>query len=207
MKEWTLTGRIVLAVMSYVLSLVMFINTSAFNYGDFKTSLITVNVVAFIIIGIAYAVSKNMLTPTFFACIGFCVPSLMAYSKLGERLFDANVDNQFNAFTTAVLFLAVIAMLLIAGKLKKLEQDYLSHISNGADEEAAKLIAINSLKVYLTFIAGIFFITFIVVAIGFVFLNIRGSTFIAIITAVLGMALFLGCVYYLSRKWAKYSGE
>ncbi len=207
MKEWTLTGRIVLAVMSYILSLVMFINTSAFDYGDFKTSLITVNVIAFIIIGIAFAVSKNMLTPTFFVCIGFCVPPLMAYSKLGERIFDANVENQFNAFTTAVLFLTVIAMLLIAGKLKKLEQEYLSQISNGADEEALKLITINSLKVYSAFLAGIFFVTFIVVTVGFVFLNVRGSTFIAIITAVLGMALLLGCVYYLSRKWTKNSGK
>ncbi len=207
MKEWTLTGRIVLTVMSYVLSLVMLINTSVFDYGDFKTSLITVNVIAFIIIGIAFAVSKNMLTPTFFVCIGFCVPPLMAYSKLGERLFDSNVENQFNVFTTAVLFLTVIAMLLIAGKLKKLEQEYLSQVSNGADEEAVKHITINSLKVYLTFLAGIFFITFVVVAVGFAFLNIRGSTFIAIITAVLGMSLFLGCVYYISRKWTKYSDK
>lgn len=207
MKEWTLTGRIVLAVMSYILSLVMFINTSAFDYGDFKTSLITVNVIAFIIIGIAFAVSKNILTPTFFVCIGFCVPPLMAYSKLAERIFDANVENQFNAFATAVLFMTVIAMFLIAGKLKKLEQEYLSQVSNGADEEAVKFITINSLKVYLTFLAGIFLITLIVVTVGFVFLNVRGSTSIAIITAVLGMALFLGCLYYLSKRWTKYSGK
>ena len=207
MKEWTLTGRIVLAVMAYILSLVMFINTSAFNYGDFKTSLITVNIIAFIIIGIVFAVSKNMLTPTFFVCIGFCVPPLMAYSKLGGRIFDFNVENQFNAFTTAMLFLAVIAMLMIAGKLKKLEQEYLLQISNGANEEAVKLIIINSLKAYLTFLAGILFITFIVVDVGFAFLNLSGSIYKAILTAVLGIALFLGCVYYISRKWTKYSGK
>ncbi|NLL04978.1 MAG: hypothetical protein GX270_04145 [Clostridiaceae bacterium] len=207
MKEWTLTGRIVLSVTSYILSLILFINTSAFDYGDFKTSLITVNVVALIIIGIAFVLSENMLTPIFFICMGFCVPSLMAYSKLGERLFEVNVQNKFSAFSTAVLFLTVIGMLLIAGKLKKLEREYLSQVSNGADEEAIKLITINSLKVYLSFLAGTFFITFLVVVVGFVFLNIRGSTFIAIIIAVLGMALFLGCMYYLSRKWTKHSGK
>lgn len=201
MKEWTLTGRIVLSALSYILSLVMFINTSAFSYRDFKTSFITLNLIVFIIIGIGYVVSKNMLKPTFFMCIILCIPSVMAYSKLGKSLFEVDVENNFNAFITAMVFLLVVSMLLLAGKLKKVEQEYLSLVSGGADEENAKFSIINSLKVYLAFLAGIFLLAFIVVIIGFVFLNIKGSISIAIVIAALGMALFSGCVYYLSKKY------
>lgn len=207
MKEWNLTGRTLLATASYVLSLIMFINTSAFDYGDFKTSFITVNIIAFIIIGIVFAATKNMLTPNFFVCMGFCIPSLMAYSKLGERIFEVNVVTEFNALTTAVLFLTVIVMLLTAEKLKKMEKEYVSFVSSGADEETVKNITINSLKVYLTFQAGIFCVTFIVFVVGLALLNLKGSTSIAIITAIFGIAMFFGCLYYLSKKWSKYSGK
>lgn len=203
MKEWTLTVRILLAAASYVLSLIMFVNTSAFGFGDFKTSLITVNIIAFIVIGIVFAVTKNMLAPNFFVCMGFCIPSLMAYSKLGERIFEVNVVTELNALTTSVLFLTVIVMLMTAEKLKKMEKEYLSLVSSGADEETVKLITSNSMKVYLTFLVGVFCVTFIVFVVGIVFLNLRGSTSIAIITAILGIALFLGCVYYLSKKLSK----
>ena len=203
MKEWTLTGRIILATAAYLLSLILLINTSAFMFADFKTILITVNIIALIIIGIGFATTRNMLTPTFFVCVGFCIPSLMAYSKLGQRIFEVNVTNNFNAITTAVFFLMVIIMLLTAEKLKKLEKEYTSLVSNGADEEAVKFITINSLKVYLSFLVAIFAVTFVVITVGFVMLNIKGSTSIAIITAILGIAMAIGCVYYLLRKWSK----
>jgi len=203
MKQWTLNGRIILASLSYILSLIMFMNTSAFNYASFKTSLITVNVIAFSIIVIGFGLSKNILTPTFFVCMGLCVPSLMTYSKLADKVFEVNVENNFNAFITSIFLLAVISMLLMAEKLKKAEKEYDALISSGAGEETVKFITINSLKVYLSFLAGIVFLTFIVTVVGVAFLNIKGSLSIAIITATLGITIFLGCVYYISQKWTK----
>jgi len=203
MKEWTLTGRILFASLAYILSLILFINTSAFSYSDFKTSLITVNIVAFIVMAIGYASSKNVLTPAFFVCMFFCVPSVIAHSKLGEAIFEMDVESKFSAPATAVIFLAVILMLLIAGKLKRMEKEYLSLVSSGAEEEDVKLAVTNSLKVYLAFLAGLSMVTFIVVVIGFIFLNLKGSVLIAVATAVLGMALLSGCALYLTNKWSK----
>lgn len=203
MKEWTLTGRIALAALTYVLAFIMFINTSAFSYEDFKTSVITINIVFFIIIAIGYAISKNALASTFFVCMIFCTPSVMAYSKLGKRIFEIDVVNKFDPLITAVFFLMVIMMLLVAGKLKKLEREYLSLVSDGADEEDVKLVITNSLKIHLAFLGGIFSFALGAVVVGFVLLNIKGSTYIAVITAILGIAMFVGCAFYLYRKWMK----
>ncbi|AEV67713.1 hypothetical protein [Acetivibrio clariflavus] len=201
MREWTLSGRIVLSSLAYVLSFIMFINTSVFTYEDFKTSLITVNVIAFIFIGMGYVIYKTVLAPIFFACMFFCAPSVMAYSKLGKAIFDINVTNKFDSLVTAVLFLTIISMLLLAGKLKKAEGEYLSMISDGADEEDVKLITINSLKVYLAFLVGIYSAAIIAAVTGFVLLNLEGSFTIAVITATLGMAMFSGCAFYIYKKW------
>jgi len=201
MREWTLSGRIVLSSLAYVLSFIMYINTSVFSYGDLKTSLITVNIITFIMIGIGYAICKSGLTPIFFACMFFCVPSVMDYSKLGSELFDINIANKFDALVTAVLFLTIIAMLLLAGELKKLERDYLSMVSDGADEEYVKLVTNNSLKVYLAFLVGIYSVALGAVVIGCILLNIKGTFLIAVITAILGMALFSGCAFYIYKKW------
>ncbi len=201
MREWTLSGRIVLSSLAYVLSFIMFINTSVFTYEDFKTSLITVNVIAFIFIGMGYVIYKTVLAPIFFACMFFCAPSVMAYSKLGKAIFDINVTNKFDSLVTAVLFLTIISMLLLAGKLKKAEGEYLSMISDGADEEDVKLITINSLKVYLAFLVGIYSVALGAVVIGCILLNIKGTFLIAVITAILGMALFSGCAFYIYKKW------
>mgnify|MGYP000232609492 CR=1 FL=1 len=203
MKEWTLTGRIVLAALAYILAFIMFINTSAFSYEDFKTSVITINIIFFIMIAIGYAISKNALASTFFVCMFFCAPSVIAYSKLGKKIFEIDVVNKFDPLTTAVLFLMVIMILLVAGKLKKLEREYLSLVSDGADEEDVKLVITNSLKIYLAFLGGIFSFALGAVVVGFVLLNIKGSTSIAVITAILGITMFLGCVFYIYRKWIK----
>ena len=138
MKEWTLPIRIILQVLSYLISLMLFINTSAFDYANFKTSFVTVNLLAAIIIGIGYASSRNTGSLVFFVCMGLCVPSLMAYSKLGKSIFEINVDNNFSAFLTAVFFITIILMLLSADKLKKLEKEQDSLIANGADEDEVK---------------------------------------------------------------------
>ncbi|OPZ83546.1 MAG: hypothetical protein BWY74_04428 [Firmicutes bacterium ADurb.Bin419] len=205
MKEWTLTTRILLAVFAYFLSLLLFVNTSAFEYDNFKTSFITVNVIAAIIIGLGYVTSKNALSPNFFVCMGLCVPSLMAYSKLGKSIFEINVENNFNAYFTAVLYTIVILMLLAAAKLKRLEKEYDTLVSDGADEEDVKQITTNGLKVYSAFIAGVFGITFVAETVGVTFLKVEGSTYTAIITAIAGIILFSGCVYFLSRKWTNQS--
>jgi len=125
----------------------------------------------------------------------------MAYSKLGSELFDINIANKFDALVTAVLFLTIIAMLLLAGELKKLERDYLSMVSDGADEEYVKLVTNNSLKVYLAFLVGIYSVALGAVVIGCILLNIKGTFLIAVITAILGMALFSGCAFYIYKKW------
>jgi hypothetical protein len=206
MKEWSLTVRTVLAIAAYILSLILLINTSAFSFGDFKISFIMVNFITAIIIGVGFAVSRNVFEPTFFVCIGLCVPSLMAYSKLGKTIFEINVTNNFNAFFTAVFFVIIIVMLLAAGKLKKLENEYTSLVSNGAEEEDVKVVINNNLKVYFSFLGAVFGVTLVVIIFGFSILNVKGSIYAAIMTAILGVALFSGCVFYLSRKWSKKSG-
>ncbi|WP_010251255.1 hypothetical protein [Acetivibrio cellulolyticus] len=205
MKEWILPVRIILMLASYFLSLVLFMNTSAFDYGDFWTSFITVNVIAVIIIAMCFGVSRNALTPTFVVCMGFCVPSLMAYSKLGAAVFDIDVKSNFNAFFTAIFFVTIILMFLSAGKLKRQENEYISLVSNGADEEAVKNIVINSLKVFFAFLAPIFVLTIVAITFGFIVLNVEGSMPVAIMTAIIGIALFSGSMYYLSRKWSNQS--
>ncbi len=201
MKEWTLTARIIFAVLSYLLSLILFMNTSAFDFVNFKTSFITVNLLAAIIVGIGYATSRNALSPNFFVCIGLCVPSLMSYSKLGKSIFEINVKNNFNAYLTAVFFIIIVLMLLSAEKLKRLDKEHDNLVSNGADEEEVKNITINGLKVYSVFIAGVFVIAIIAATVGVIVLNFKGSTLIAILTAIVGITLFSGCIYFLSRKW------
>jgi hypothetical protein len=206
MKEWSLTVRSILAIAAYILALMLFINTSAFEFSDFKTAFITVNIITAIIIGIGFFVSRDVLSSISFVCIGLCVPSLMAYSKLGRAIFEINVTNNFNAFFTAILFVIIIVMLMAARKLKKLENEYTSLVSNGAEEEDVKVVINNNLKVYLSFLGAVFGITIVVITFGFSILNIKGSISTAIMTAILGIALFTGCVFYLSGKWSKKSG-
>lgn len=205
MREWTLIARTILAILSYLLSLVLFMNTSAFDYTNFRTSFITVNVIAAIVVGMGYVTSRNALSPNFFVCMGLCIPSLMAYSKLGKSIFEINVESNFNTFFTAVFYIIVILMLLSAEKLKRLAKEYDTLVSNGADEEAVKNVTTNGIKVYSAFIAGVFVISFVAATVGVIVLNVEGSTYVAILTAIIGIALFSGCIYFLSRKWTNQS--
>lgn len=206
MKEWSLTIRSILAIAAYVLALMLFINTSAFGFSDFKTAFITVNIITAIIIVTGFSVTRDVLSAISFVCICLCVPSLMAYSKLGKAIFEINVTNNFNAFFTAVFFVIIIVMLMAAKKLKKLENEYTSLVSNGAEEEDVKVVINNNLKVYFSFLAAVFGVAIVAITFGFSILNIKGSISTAIITALLGVALFTGCVFYLSGKWSKKSG-
>ena len=55
-------------------------------------------------------------------------------------------------------------------------------------------------KVYV-FIAGIFILAIIAATVGVFTLRFKGSTLVAILTAIAGIALFSGCIYFLLRKW------
>lgn len=205
MKMWTLSIRTVCAFIAYVVSYVLLYYTPlyqdlVYSVGSQVRVFIIINVIVLILVGIAY---KHILTMVNIVCMVFCTPSIMASSKLIKQVLGTKPTQYLFPHFTALLFLIVIVLMLAARRLERLEKESDEILTGGAQRDDVSFIWVSSIKVYSVFLALVSLICLILIAFGFVALQMNASKLIILLTAVTGIALILGCVVFLYRRWVK----
>ncbi|MFZ5989506.1 MAG: hypothetical protein ACOYWZ_20610 [Bacillota bacterium] len=211
MKLWTLALRIILALLAYGISFILLFYTPLYQdivywTGSGLRVFIVTNLIAALVTGAAYLLYKNALTVVNIICMTFCTPAVMSHSKLTKQILGINPSKYLTAHYTALLFLAVVILLLVARRLKRLEIESDALILSGANEENVKIILGKSIKLYYMFTALVSVLCIVLIGIGFMVLHINGSKLAIVLTAASGIVLIIGCVVFIYRRWSTVKG-
>lgn len=209
MKIWTLSARIVFSIAAYLLSYILLCYSSIYQnfvslFQSPTRTFLIFNITVLVIIGFNYKRFTNVVIVT---CLLFAAPSVMAHSKFLKKLLLGSEYTQypqyFSAHLTALLFFAAVVLLMAARRLERLDKQYDEMISGGALEADVNLIILNNIKMYSVFLVVVLLIGLILIALGFVVPQIKASWLTIIIMVITGIALVIGCVLYLHRRWTK----
>lgn len=207
MKIIMLVARVIVAYSAYAISFILLQNTFIFNEFLKKTAstietVVVINLVIAFLIVLAYLFSGNILKVVGSICILFSSVSIVAHSKLLDRMLGFRIESYLSANITSLLLFIMVMLLLTGSKLKRTEGEWDALVAAGVVENDVKVILKEGVRAHLIFVATVSMLFIILWTIAFAAVNVKGSNMVAILSALIGVSLFTGCIIFIYRKWS-----
>lgn len=191
---------------AYIISFILFQYSNLFHELLEKTrsgigTITAINLIAAILTGMVYVSTRNTFPFIRIMCIVLSIPAVFSHSKLLGKILGLRLESYLSIEVTSLLFFIMIMLLLTAGKLKNCEEEVETLLDNGTSQEDVIIIMKSRLKFYLFYCAVTTAIYILISLFGFVVLDMKGPGQSIIITAALGILLFIILIIFIYKKW------
>lgn len=207
MKLLFLCLRTVAAFSAYIVAFILFQYTPLFHLllnitGSSIGTITAINLTAALLTAIIYMSTRNAFPFVRIMCVVLSIPAVVSYSKLLDKIIGFDIQSYLSINITSFLFFIMIMLLLTAGKLKSLEDEWETLIENKTCEEEVKKILRSRMKFYLFFCSFTTVFYIVMSLFGFIVLDMKGSEQSIIIIAALGVILFISLIIFIYKKWS-----
>lgn len=206
MKLFILCLKTTAAFAAYIISFILFQYSNLFHELLEKTksgigTITVINLIAAILTGMVYISTRNTFPFVRSMCVALSIPAVLSHSKLLGRILPWGFESYLSIGVTSLLFFIMIMLLLTAGKLENCEDEVETLLENGTSEEDIIIILKSRLKFYLFYCAITTALYILISLLGFVVLDMKGPGQSIIITATLGILLFIVLIIFVYKKW------